>query len=61
VPFDVNHRPRAATMVIGRDWSIAGEAIFAVSEDGALLTATNSGVDAQLRPFQPQTVWNRQA
>jgi hypothetical protein len=47
------------TAVKREDGSLAGQAVFAVSEDGTLLTATNSGFDAQLRPFQQQTVWER--
>jgi hypothetical protein len=48
------------TLVKREDGSLAGQAIFAVSEDGTRLTATNSGFDSQLRSFQQQTVWDRQ-
>ena len=49
------------SLVTREDGSIAGQAIFAVSDDGTRLTATNSGFDSQLRPFEQQTVWDRGA
>lgn len=42
------------------DGSIAGGGTYVVSADGKSLTATNSGIDSQLRPFQQRTVWDRQ-
>jgi hypothetical protein len=42
------------------DGSIAGSGTYVVSADGKSLTATNSGIDSQLRPFQQRTVWDRQ-
>lgn len=47
------------TAVRREDGSLAAQAVFSVSEDGMSLTATNSGVDSQLRPFQQQTIWER--
>jgi len=43
-----------------QDGSIVGSATYAVSTDGRSLTATTSGIDAQLRPFTQMTVWDRQ-
>jgi hypothetical protein len=41
------------------DGSVVGESMMVVSPDGRSLTATNSGVDAQLRTFSQVTVWDR--
>lgn len=41
------------------DGSIAGEASYTVSQDGASMTATTAGFDSQLRRFEMQTVWDR--
>ena len=41
------------------DGSIVGEGDYVVSSDGRSLTATATGVDAQLRRFQVTTVWER--
>ncbi len=43
----------------GPDGSVVGESTMVVSPDGASLTATNSGVDAQSRTFSQTTVWDR--
>jgi len=37
-----------------------GEGSYTVSADGATLTATVRGIDAQQRPFQTTVVWDRQ-
>lgn len=37
-----------------------GEGSYVVSADGATLTATVRGIDAQQRPFQTTVVWDRQ-
>src|SRR6185295_13090783 len=37
-----------------------GEGSYVVSADGATLTATVRGVDAQQRPFQTTVVWDRE-
>jgi hypothetical protein len=42
------------------DRSVVGSGTYVVSADGKSLTATNSGIDSQLRPFQQRTVWDRQ-
>ena len=42
------------------DGSIVGSGAYVVSADGKSLTATTSGIDSQLRPFQLRTVWDRQ-
>ena len=41
------------------DGSIVGESLMVVSPDGRALSATTSGVDAQLRPFKQSTAWER--
>ena len=41
------------------DGSIAGKGEYAVSADGRSLTATMSGIDSQLRPFETRTAWDR--
>lgn len=41
------------------DGSMVGESLMVVSPDGRALTATTSGVDAQLRTFNQRTVWER--
>jgi hypothetical protein len=41
------------------DGSTVGESLMVVSPDGRALSATNSGVDAQLRTFKQSTVWER--
>lgn len=50
VLHSVCHRP---------DGSIVGESTMSVSPDGRTLTASNSGVDAQLRTFKQMTVFDR--
>ena len=55
-------RPDANTLhakVTRPDGSTVGESLMVVSPDGQSLTATNSGVDAQLRTFSQRTVWER--
>ena len=37
-----------------------GEGSYVVSADGATLTATVRGIDAQQRPFQTTVVWDRE-
>ena len=39
---------------------VLGEGSYVVSADGATLTATVRGVDAQQRPLQTTVVWDRQ-
>lgn len=39
--------------------TILGDGSYVVSADGATLTATMSGIDAQQRHFQTTTVWDR--
>ena len=46
------------TVVRRPDGSIVGQSTMAVSPDG-LLTAINSGIDGQLRPFSQRTVFAR--
>lgn len=41
------------------DGSTVGESLMVVSPDGRALSATTSGVDAQLRTFKQSTVWER--
>ena len=41
------------------DGSTVGESTMVVSADGRTLSATTSGVDAQLRPFTQRTAWER--
>jgi hypothetical protein len=41
------------------DNSVAGEGTYAVSADGASMTATTAGFDTQLRRFETRTVWER--
>ena len=41
------------------DGSIAGQATYAVAEDGHSLTAVTSGFDSQLRQFEQRTTWDR--
>jgi len=41
------------------DGSVAGGGTMIVSADGRSLTATNFGVDSQLREFRQETVWER--
>jgi hypothetical protein len=58
----VSTRPRHDTLhsVARRpDGSIVGESTIVVSSDGRTLTATNSGVDAQLRTFRQSTCFTR--
>ncbi len=43
------------------DGSVVGGGTYVVSPDGKSLTATNSGIDQQLRPFTQRTVWDRQS
>jgi hypothetical protein len=55
-------RPAANTLhakVTRPDGSTVGESLMVVSPDGRSLSATNSGVDAQLRTFQQRTSWER--
>ena len=40
--------------------AVIGKATYAVSDDGATLTATVSGTDAEQRPFQTVLVWERE-
>jgi hypothetical protein len=42
-----------------QDGSLVGRGTFAVSADGRSLTATNSGLDSQLREFTQRTIWDR--
>ena len=42
------------------DGSIAGQATYAVSEDGQSLMATTAGFDSQLRRFEQRTSWDKQ-
>jgi hypothetical protein len=49
------------TKVTRPDGSTAGESLMVVSPDRRSLSATNSGVDAQLRTFTQHTVWERLA
>jgi hypothetical protein len=58
----VSTRPAPNTIrtdVKREDGSLAGQAIFVVSDDGTTLTATNTGFDSQLRQFRQFTVWDR--
>ena len=58
----VSSRPDPNTIrgeVRREDGSLVGEGLFVVSADGKSLTATNSGVDSQLRPFRQSTAWDR--
>ncbi len=41
------------------DGSIVGESLMVVSPDGRALSATNTGIDAQLRTFKQSTAWER--
>jgi hypothetical protein len=55
-------RPDANTLhakVTRPDGSTAGESLMVVSPDGLALTATNSGIDAELRTFTQTTAWER--
>lgn len=42
------------------DGSVVGGGTYVVSADGKTLTATNTGIDTQLRQFTQRTVWDRQ-
>lgn len=58
----VTHRVGSHTLradVKREDGSIAGEASYTVSEDGASMTAATAGFDSQLRRFEMRTVWDR--
>ena len=55
-------RPEANTLhakVTRPDGSTVGESLMVVSPDGRALSATSSGVDAQLRTFKQSTIWER--
>ena len=41
------------------DGTLAGEGTYAVSSDGASLSATTAGYDTQLRRFETRTEWDR--
>lgn len=54
-------QPNALRAEVRReDGSLVGEGNYVVSDDGTLMTATTAGFDTQLRPFEMETVWNRQ-
>ena len=55
-------RPDAKTLqakVMRPDGSTVGESLMVVSPDGLALSATTSGVDAELRTFKQSTAWER--
>lgn len=55
-------RPDAQTLhakVTRPDGSTVGESLIVVAPDGRSLSATTSGVDAQLRTFKQSTAWER--
>ena len=55
-------RPDGRTLhakVTRPDGSTVGESLMVVSPDDRALSATNTGVDAQLRTFKQSTVWER--
>ena len=58
--FSFRSDPRTIRMQGKRDGQVIGEATYAVSEDGARLTATVWGTDAQQRHFQTVVVFDRE-
>ncbi|MBV9265542.1 MAG: hypothetical protein JO061_05175 [Acidobacteriaceae bacterium] len=58
----VSTRPDANTIQVSarNGDSVLGEGSYVVSADGATLTATVRGIDAQQRPFQTTVVWDRE-
>ena len=52
--------PKTILVEARRGDQIVGQASYAVSADGAALTATVSGIDIQHRPFRTTVVWTRQ-
>ena len=58
----VSARPSPNTLRVEcrrEDGSLAGQAVYEVSADGAAISATTSGYDTQLRQFRQFTVWQR--
>ena len=59
----ITTRPDANTLaaeVRREDGSVVGGGTYAVSLDGASMTATTFGFDTQLRRFQQKSAWERQ-
>jgi hypothetical protein len=52
--------PNTLHVTVRQQGSIMGEGSYIVSPDGATLTATVRGIDAQQRTFETTVVWQRQ-
>jgi hypothetical protein len=52
--------PRALQSIGKKDGVVIGRAIYEVSEDGRMLTATVSGVDASGKAFDQVIVFDRE-
>jgi hypothetical protein len=51
--------PNTIHMEAKKAGGVVGKGSYVVSGDGATLTATVSGTDAQQRPFQTVVIWDR--